>query len=728
MVAGRLAAVNPAATTNTLLYRAAIEDTASAVVNVCNQNASAGTFRMAVRDYDQVLHLDGLNASAYKFAKGNPVTGYYLDISPGFQDADAIPGTNITTTAGATATLLDVFKPTEDVTYYAKVAEILTISYEADTLAGTENAGETVTGATSGLTATFRGSLATVGSGSYMSIADVASGATAVNVDRNTGLADGMYLTIGDTTETTNTDEIVSIDASGINTTTNVLTITRGALGTTAAAIPAGVLTTAWSASATVTTINEGATYAAGDITLTLTDSTGFVTGGFILVDNEIMEISGVAGNDLTVTRGSFGTADVDHNNGVNVTLLTNNGQYLLNFFTADETLNFAGGATADISFSATASQTIDTKYIFSTTSAVATDHIYSQTISLDVDRTYIFDQSDASTTGYDLRFSDDAAEGPNGTPAGTEYTTGVVKTGLAGTNGITQIAITDQTSNLLNIYADQVTEVGLTANVQLQPTYGRIYIYNVGGEALAAADTFTIGGVTQTIQQGGVNVGPYGYVHDWDPALNHLKVSTDTGSQAFAVGDQFYDSPTLINGTRSLVEVVDGKILTVTSIGAADASRSAGTYTVSGTSAGSGVNQSFEIVVDGSGAATITILNGGKNHTASDTITVLDSQLGGGGAANLTFDVGTISSGLQTGATGVYSVADWIYYDEDLAATTATKVTGVVVGPGQNLLVQASNADTSFVVNGFESASADYDVINMGKATIDEGGGAPVP
>ena len=726
MVAGRLAAVNPAATTNTLLYRAAIEDTASAVVSVCNQNASAGTFRMACRDYDQVLHLDGLNASAYKFAKGNPVTAYYLELNPGFQDASAIPGTNITTTAGATATLLDVYKPTAAVTYYAKVEEIIQLSYAADTLSGTENAGETITGATSGLTATFRGSLATVGSGSYINIPDVASGATSVNVDRNTGLADGMYLTIGDTTETTNTDEIISIDASGINLTTNVLTVTRGALGTTAAAIPAGILSTAWSASATVTTINEGATYAAGDTTLTVTDSTGFVTGGYILVDNEIMEIIGVAGNDISVNRGSFGTSDVDHNNGNQVTLLTNNGQYLLNWFTGDEELNFAGGASATVSFSNTSSQTIDTKYIFSTTSAVANDHIFSQTISLDVDREYIFDQSDASTTGYDLRFSDDDAEGPNG--VGTEYTTGVTKTGLAGTNGITSIVITDQTSNLLNIYADQVADIGLTANVQLQPTYSRIYIYNVGGEALAAADTFTIGGVTQTIEQNGVVAGPYGYVHDWDPALNHLKVSTDTGSPSFAVGDQFYDSPTLINGTRSLVEVVDGKILTVTSIGAADPSRSAGTYTVSGTSAGSGVNQSFEIVVDGTGAATITILDGGKNHAVSDTITVLDAQLGGGGAANLTFDVATISTGLHTDATGVYSVADWMYYDEDVAATTTAKVTGVVVGPGQNLLVQASNADTSFVLNGFESASADYDIVNMEKAAVDDGGGAAVP
>jgi len=726
MVAGRLAAVNPAATTNTLLYRAAIEDTASAVVSVCNQNASAGTFRMACRDYDQVLHLDGLNASAYKFAKGNPVTAYYLELNPGFQDASAIPGTNITTTAGATATLLDVYKPTAAVTYYAKVEEIIQLSYAADTLSGTENAGETITGATSGLTATFRGSLATVGSGSYINIPDVASGATSVNVDRNTGLADGMYLTIGDTTETTNTDEIISIDASGINLTTNVLTVTRGALGTTAAAIPAGVLSTAWSASATVTTINEGATYAAGDTTLTVTDSTGFVTGGYILVDNEIMEIIGVAGNDISVNRGSFGTSDVDHNNGNQVTLLTNNGQYLLNWFTGDEEINFAGGASATVSFSNTSSQTIDTKYIFSTTSAVANDHIFSQTISLDVDREYIFDQSDASTTGYDLRFSDDDAEGPNG--VGTEYTTGVTKTGLAGTNGITSIVITDQTSNLLNIYADQVADIGLTANVQLQPTYSRIYIYNIGGEALAAADTFTIGGVTQTIEQNGVVAGPYGYVHDWDPALNHLKVSTDTGSPSFAVGDQFYDSPTLINGTRSLVEVVDGKILTVTSIGAADPSRSAGTYTVSGTSAGSGVNQSFEIVVDGTGAATITILDGGKNHAVSDTITVLDAQLGGGGAANLTFDVATISTGLHTDATGVYSVADWMYYDEDVAATTTAKVTGVVIGPGQNLLVQASNADTSFVLNGFESASADYDIVNMEKAAVDDGAGAAVP
>ena len=175
-----------------------------------------------------------------------------------------------------------------------------------------------------------------------------------------------MYLTVGDFANADSTNEIISIDASGINTTTNVLTVTRGALNTTPAPIPAGRLSVAWSASATVTTIDEGGTYAAGDVTLTVADSTGFVTGGFVLVDNEILEITGVAGNDLTVTRGSYGTSDVNHNNGATITLLTNNGQYLLNWFTTDEGLTFAGGAAATVSFSATASQTISTKFVLS--------------------------------------------------------------------------------------------------------------------------------------------------------------------------------------------------------------------------------------------------------------------------------------------------------------------------------------------------------------------------
>ena len=730
MTAGRLAAVSPAATTDTSLYKANITDTASTVVSVCNQNSGASSYRLALRDYDQVLHLDGLNSSAYKFALGNPVSGYYLDINPGFTDAGAVPGTNFTSTNGASATILDVFKPTTAVTYYTKISEIIQLSFAADTLTGTPVNGETITGGTSGVTASNRG-LIGAGTSMYIELADVGTGATAVNVDRNTGLADGMYLTVGDFANADSTNEILLIDSSGINTTTNVLTVTRGALNTTPAPIPAGRLSVAWSASATVTTIDEGGTYAAGDVTLTVTDATGFVTGGYVLIDNEILSITGVAGNDLTVERGSYGTSDVNHNNGATVTLLTNNGQYLLNWFTTDEALSFAGGAAATVSFSATASQTISTKFVLSETGASATDHIFNQALQLDLNRTYIFNQSHTSNTGNAFRFSADDTEGPNG--SGTEYTTGVTKVGTAGQAGCTvTIGITSSTSNLLNVYSEDGQDPsltggrGFTVNVQLLPTYTRIYIYNISGEALAAADTFTVGTTTQTINASGVTAGAYGYVHAWDPTLNHLKVSIDRNSPAFSVGDTFYDSPTLINGTRSMCEVVDGKILTVDTIGAADASRTANTYTVSGSSNGSGTGQSFQVVVAAStGAATVTVLNGGKNHTAGNTITILDSDLGGGGAANLTFNVATISTGIQTSATGVYNVSDYIYYDKAINGNVTDKNSSIVVGPGQNLVCRAANTGVSFVVNGFESNSSDYEVVNMTKTTTDGGGGA---
>ena len=98
MTAGRLAADKPGATTNTVLYSCPPTLSGSTVLNVCNQSGGALSYRAALRDYDQVLHLDGLNTSTYKFAKGNPLSGYKITLNPGFQDASAIPGTTFTTT------------------------------------------------------------------------------------------------------------------------------------------------------------------------------------------------------------------------------------------------------------------------------------------------------------------------------------------------------------------------------------------------------------------------------------------------------------------------------------------------------------------------------------------------------------------------------------------------------------------------------------------------------
>jgi len=728
MTAGRLAATKPGATTNTVLYRTPITKSASTVLNVCNQSGSGVSYRAAVRDYEQVLHLDGLNTSAYKFTKGNPISAYKLKLDPGFTDSNAIPGTTFTTTNGATATILDVFKPTDDVDYFTKVLTIGSTAIDGDNQAGIFAAGETLTGSTSGFTSIFRGMDSTIGA--WNQYTDIATNGTSVNISRTTGLADGMYITHSTDAATLTGGEVVTINASGINTTTNVIQITRGQLGSTALAIPAGSQVNAWSASATVSTIAEGATYVAGDTVLTVANSTGFTSGAIIIIDNELCQITEVNGNDLSLVRGRYGTTDVDHNDGVNVTLLTDNGVYLLNFWSEGETVTgSSSNATVPLNFNTSAAQTLVIRYLFSTTGVAATDHAILAIPQYDLNRTYKYNLEDATCTNYPLKFSVDDQEGTNG--SGTEYTAGVSKVGTAGTSGAySSIDITSATQTNIFIYADgspagSTTGVGLSVSVNDDPSYTEVYVYDVGGEPLAAADTFIVASNTQTIQANGVTAGPYGYVQDFYPASCHLKVTIGEGSEAFAADDAFYDTPTLNNGTRTLTTVRTGKALTVNSIGAADASRTAGTYaSISPNATGGSGNlttSKFTVVVDGSGAATITVIDGGYGHAASDTLTINDSQLGGGGGAALTFDVATISTGVHTDQTGLYSAEDYFFYGKALAANITDKNSSVIVGPGQNLLVYSSAGDISYVLNGFETTSEDYTVINMTK--IQSGG-----
>ena len=734
MTAGRLAAAKPGATTNTTVYKCPTTVTGSTVLNVCNQSGSAATYRTALRDYEQVLHMSGTQASTgaaaspLQFTQGNPITAYKIKVAPGFSDDAAIPGTTFTTTNGATATLLDVFKPTSDVVYYSIVKEVSQIALAAESQAGTFSGGETLTGATSQLTAVFRGGGETE---LTLEMADVTTAATTFNISRNTGLADGMYLTLSGSSVDTGT-EIVSINASGINTTTNVLTVTRQALGTSSTVIKSGQVCNAWSASATVTTIDEGATYATGDQTLTVADSTGFVSGSFILIDNEILNVTDVAGNDITVERAQYGTGDVDHNNGATVTLLTDNGIYLANYFTEGEVIS--GGtsnASATLAFSATDSAIINTKYLLSETQGSG-HTLPVQGIELRIGRLYKFDLSDSSNNNYPLKFSADDPEGPNADPSpGTEYTAGVSKVGTAGTAGaFTSLQVGVSTEINLNAYADgspagSTTGVGFNLQVNETPAFEEIYIYDVKGEALADADTFTINAVTYTIESSGVTPGPFGFVQSYDTTNAHLKITLGVGSTAFTAGTVFYDTPTLNNGSRTFAEVVTGKILSVGTIGAADGARQAGTYSITTTSGttGSGTGDTYSIVIDGSGAATVTVIDGGKGHAVGNTITVNDSLLGSGGGAALTFNVASISTGIHTDEAGIYSTEDYIFYDKAIGANVTDKNSSLIVGPGQNLTVYSSAGDLSYVVTGFESPSGDFDIINMTKTQAGGGG-----
>ena len=64
----------------------------------------------------------------------------------------------------------------------------------------------------------------------------------------------------------------------------------------------------AWQRVLSEATINEGGTFSNSDTTLTVSAGHGIVADDFILVDNEIMKVTNVATNDLTVIRAHAGT------------------------------------------------------------------------------------------------------------------------------------------------------------------------------------------------------------------------------------------------------------------------------------------------------------------------------------------------------------------------------------------------------------------------------------
>ena len=83
---------------------------------------------------------------------------------------------------------------------------------------------------------------------------------------------------------------------------------------------------------------------------------------------------------------------------------------------------------------------------------------------------------------------------------------------------------------------------------------------------------------------------------------------------------------------------------------GAADGSRTAGTYTVTnaaGSSSGTGAD--FTVVVAANGTPTVTLVSGGTGYADSETITIADASLGGGGGAAVVLTVTTAATAAHT-------------------------------------------------------------------------------
>ncbi len=96
---------------------------------------------------------------------------------------------------------------------------------------------------------------------------------------------------------------------------------------------------------------------------------------------------------------------------------------------------------------------------------------------------------------------------------------------------------------------------------------------------------------------------------------------------------------------------VASGRITAVDTIGADDSDRALGTYILDPgmyTTSASGDGARFQIVVSTGGAAAVTVLNKGTGFVNNEDVTVADAQIGGGGAAALTFKVNGIESRKQ--------------------------------------------------------------------------------
>jgi hypothetical protein len=159
------------------------------------------------------------------------------------------------------------------------------------------------------------------------------------------------------------------------------------------------------------------------------------------------------------------------------------------------------------------------------------------------------------------------------------------------------------------------------------------------------------------------------------------------------------------IGNTITIVNPAATGLLTVDTIGAADALRTAGTYVIEGSDysdTGSGTGAEFSVVVDGSGAATVTVTTAGSGYAVDDTITVNDANLGGGGAANLTFDVATIiTSDATIDLSTVFTNATFALSDITTMEVGAT-VTGATSGTTGVITALAASAITVDTVDGF--------------------------
>lgn len=136
---GLLAQSKPAGATDTLLYSAPVDTSASAVLKIANDGTGA-TYDVSLRDYDQDLVLDSAN---YLLHKGDVVTSYRVTIDTDVTADTFTSGLQFTSTDGEKKLKFESFYIPALTTIYVKESEVTDLSIESIT--GDFNVGDTIT-------------------------------------------------------------------------------------------------------------------------------------------------------------------------------------------------------------------------------------------------------------------------------------------------------------------------------------------------------------------------------------------------------------------------------------------------------------------------------------------------------------------------------------------------------------------------------------------------------
>lgn len=208
---GLLGQSKPAAATNTVLYSAPIDQSASAVLTIAN-DGTASDYDIAIKDCDQELTVD---ASTYNLHRGDVITGYRFALdTPFLQSLGLTQGTTITSADSEKTAVFESFYTPAFTEITVKEVAIRLVTLESTS--GTFVVGDTLTKGSGGNTTT-----ATV-----FAVESTEGGNVIVNVGPSTLNGSGTEFADGDSVTATG-GGAGTVSTGGVGSANNEFTFTE---------------------------------------------------------------------------------------------------------------------------------------------------------------------------------------------------------------------------------------------------------------------------------------------------------------------------------------------------------------------------------------------------------------------------------------------------------------------------------------------------------------------